>query len=150
MAEIKRLRELYAKLQKRMAEVDRRSKATVFTGFTAAYAVFVHEMRRLSLDRVKRTGRHADGTKRKGYYWDPQGRAGPKFLESPARELSNNGVLADIVIKAMRAKKTMASALLLAGLRIQREAQLRVPVDSGNLKASAFTRIAQGEEGDVD
>lgn len=149
MAEIKRLRELQAKLQKLIAQQDRRSKAVVFTGFTAAYAIWVHEMRRLTLDLYKRTGRHADGSKRKGYYWDPQGKAGPKFLENPARELSNNGVLVDIIIKAMRAGKTMASALILAGLRLQREAQLRVPVDSGNLKASAFTRLAQGEEGEV-
>ena len=37
--------------------------------------------------------------------------------------------------------QTTAQALLQAGLRLQRESQLLVPVDTGALKASAFTRL---------
>lgn len=35
----------------------------------------------------------------------------------------------------------MAQALLLAGLRLQRESQLLCPVLTGNLRNSAFTRV---------
>ena len=45
----------------------------------------------------------------------------------------------------MRLKRTPAQALLAAGLRLQRESQARVPVDSGNLKASAYTRLEFGQ-----
>ena len=38
----------------------------------------------------------------------------------------------------------LAQALLAAGLRLQRESQMLVPIDTGNLRASAFTRLEQG------
>lgn len=78
----------------------------------------------------------------KGYYWDPQGRAQPKFLEGPFRR--NAKTYAAIVRKALAAGRTMAQALVLAGLQLQRDSQLLVPVDTGNLKASAFTRLEAG------
>ena len=65
----------------------------------------------------------------------------PKFLEAPFRRLGNDGTFSQIIEGALRAKKTMAQALVLAGLRLQRESQLLCPVDLGNLKASAFTRL---------
>jgi hypothetical protein len=77
----------------------------------------------------------------KGLYWDPQGIAGPKFLEGPARELSNSGELSRIFVAVIKAGKSLLQGLLACGLRIQREAQKRVPVDTGALKSSAFTRI---------
>lgn len=108
---------------------------SVVTGFTANYALHVHEnleMRGAGLPR--RNGR--------GLYWDPQGIAGPKFLEGPARELSNSGELSRILTSVVvKDGKSVMQGLLVCGLRIQREAQQRVPVDTGNLKASAFTRI---------
>lgn len=151
MAEILRLRELNNKLLRLIAQAQRNTKASVIVGFTAAYAIYVHEMRPVTLgETVERKGRRADGSKSRGYYWDPQGKAGPKFLEWPAKELANDGTLFEIIYKALKAGKTMASALLLAALRIQRESQLRVPIDSGNLKQSAFTRVESGEEGEGD
>lgn len=64
-----------------------------------------------------------------------------KFLEAPARELNNSGELGKIVVDTLLQGKTVAQALLLAGLRIQRESQLRCPVDTGAMRASAFTRL---------
>lgn len=53
---------------------------------------------------------------------------------------------ADEAAKALESLGTeyqarLGAGLLKAGLKLQREAQLRVPVDTGNLKASAETRL---------
>ena len=79
-----------------------------------------------------------------GVYWGPNGQA--KFLEQPARELSNDGTLADIVTQLMRKGKTLAQGLVAAGLRLQRESQHLVPVEYANLRRSAFTRLERGQE----
>jgi len=107
---------------------------SVVVGFTATYALYVHENMEMKLKGLPRP-------KGRGLYWDPQGIAGPKFLEGPARELSNSGELSRIFTSVLKAGRTVLQALLACGLRIQREAQKRVPVDTGVLKASAFTRV---------
>lgn len=53
--------------------------AEVTVGYTAAYALFVHEAVGMKLKGQKRPT--------KGKFWDPQGRAQAKFLEEPARTL---------------------------------------------------------------
>jgi hypothetical protein len=53
----------------------------VVVGFTSAYAVFVHE----NLEQKLKGQPRRSGT-RKGRYWDPQGRAGPKFLQRAVGE----------------------------------------------------------------
>lgn len=107
---------------------------SVIVGFTAEHAIWVHEMAPATLgDNVPRPS----GL---GVFWGPSGH-GPKYLEAPARELG--GTLAGIVRQALRAGQTIAMALILAGLRLQREAQLRVPVEYGILRASAFTRMEE-------
>lgn len=117
MAEIKRLRELLAKLRDRAARSRRDDDAVVAVGYTASYAIYVHE----NLE-----SRHAEGTQ-------------AKFLEQPAREIVRD--LGEIIATAMRKGKTLAQGLILAGLRLQRESQQLVPIDTGNLRASAFTRL---------
>lgn len=89
---------------------------SVTVGYTQAYAIYVHE----NLEA-----------------YHPVGQA--KFLEQPARLLKE--VLSDIVRKALSNGQTLVQGLLLAGLRLQRESQQLCPVDTGALKASAFTRI---------
>ena len=69
-----------------------------------------------------------------------------KFLEQPARELSSNGTLANIVRQAKLDGRTMSQALLLAGLRLQRDSQALCPVLTGNLRSSAFTRLNEGNQ----
>ena len=88
----------------------------VVVGYTANYAVYVHE----DLE-----ANHPNG-----------GQA--KYLEQPAREMQKQ--FSEIVLKAMQGGASMLQGLLLAGLALQRASQQLVPVDTGNLKNSAFTR----------
>jgi CRISPR/Cas system-associated exonuclease Cas4 (RecB family) len=90
-------------------------RVVVAVGFTQAYAIYVHE---------DMEAHH------------PVGQA--KYLEQPARELRQD--LGNIVTTILKAGESLSHALLTAGLRLQREAQELVPVDTGALKASAFTR----------
>lgn len=168
MIEIKGLQQLVDKLRKMSAKARQDSEAVVAVGYTAAYAIFVHENMNpktlgMNVPRPKKGGGGASTMTDKqrkaffakmrsgeiedkrpaglGHYWGPAD-FGPKFLERPARELGRpNGELAIIVAKALQAKQTMASALVAAGLRLQRESQQLVPVEFGNLRASAFTRL---------
>ncbi len=118
--EILGLKSLMSKLslRERAAAVQ---QPKVIVGYTAAYAIFVHE----NLE-----AHH------------PVGQA--KFLEQPAREMGNDGTLAGIVRKAIQSGKTMGQALLLAGLWLQRASQKLCPVLTGNLRNSAFTRLEEG------
>ena len=127
----KGIKSFFGKL-KRLADTARKEAAPkVIVGYTAAYAIYVHENLEMKLKGKPRP-------KKRGKYWDPQGRAQAKFLEQPANELQPE--LGRIIETAMRNGATMPQALLMAGLRLQRESQQLVPVDTGNLKASAFTR----------
>lgn len=105
---------------------------SVIVGYTANYAVHVHENIEMKGKGLPRQKPH------KGLYWDPQGKAQAKFLEQPARELK--GEFRRIITTACQNGAKLNKALLMAGLRLQRESQQLVPVDTGNLKASAFTR----------
>jgi hypothetical protein len=64
-----------------------RGEPSYLIGYTASYALFVHEAIGMKLKGEKRQPYYIDGQKRggKGRYWDPQGQSGPKFLEGPAR-----------------------------------------------------------------
>jgi len=53
----------------------------VIVGYTAEYAIYVHENVEMKLKGQPRPPPH------KGKYWDPQGRGQSKFLEEPARRL---------------------------------------------------------------
>lgn len=108
---------------------------SVVVGYTAAYALYVHENIEMKWRGRPRRKPH------KGAYWDPPGRGQAKFLEQPARELNNSGELSRVIVKAMRSREvTLQEANYLAAMRIQRESQRVVPVDTGNLKQSAFTK----------
>lgn len=114
MPEITGIRELQAKLRLLEKKAKEASEASVTVGFTQSYGIFVHE----DLDAFHKVGQ-------------------AKFLEQPARALQKD--LGTIVGKIVGQGKTMEQALLVAGLRLQREAQKLTPVDTGALKASAFT-----------
>lgn len=117
MARIDGLEQLLARFRAMQSRWIR-PRSSVVVGYQTNYAVHVHE---------NMEARH------------PVGQA--KFLEQPARELSNDGTLQGIVTTALRRGATVEQALLLAGLRLQRESQRLVPVATGTLKNSAFTRI---------
>lgn len=54
----------------------------VIVGYTAFYAMFVHEMVEMKLKGLPRE----PNPPHKGNYWDPAGRGQAKFLEAPARD----------------------------------------------------------------
>jgi len=108
-----RVNSLLRKLQNRIRKVS--GNPSVIVGYTANYAVYVHE----NLNVAHKVGQ-------------------AKFLEQPLRELSDE--LAGLIARAMKAGSSLGDGLLLAGLRLQRESQKLVPVDTGNLKGSAFTK----------
>lgn len=99
------------KLQK-----DAQSK-TVIVGYTAEYSLWVHEM----VDaNFQRSGAEA------------------KFLEKPFRRVKPDVV--SMVKSSMDKGLNFGISLFQVGLFIQRESQKIVPIDTGNLKGSAFTR----------
>ena len=120
-------------LERLNAKYGTNPNPSIIVGYTAAYAVHVHENIEMKWKGLPRRKPH------KGNYWDPQGRGQAKFLEQPARELKQE--FSRIITTACQRKATLGYALFLAGLRLQRESQKLVPVDTGNLKASAFTRM---------
>lgn len=141
---IKGLESLNRKLRERLAKARKEGNASVVVGYTASYAMWVHEAIEMKLYGLPRGGGRVKSGKRKGqpkrgYFWDPLGKAQAKFLEEPARTLRPE--LASIVARVVANGMTLTQGLLMAGLRLQRESQEMVPVDTGNLKASAFTRI---------
>lgn len=107
------------KTVQKLKELQAKAKAgdgrSVIVGYTQSYAIFVHEMR---------------GNKH------PVGRAG--YLLDVAREM--RGELARVVAAAYARTRDTLKSLLVGGLRLQRESQRNCPVDTGALRASAFTR----------
>lgn len=110
---INEVRKRLAKMQKQEQE----DHAAVIVGYSQRYAIYVHE----NLE-----ARHAEGKQ-------------AKYLEAPARRLSKT--LADIIATSYRKTRSMEKSLLLAGLRLQRESQEIVPIDTSALKASAYTAL---------
>lgn len=74
----------------------------VAVGYTASYAVYVHEAVAMKLEGRKRPAR---GKKKgRGRYWDPQGRASAKFLEKPFRDRKNQQTMMRIIKKTAQGK----------------------------------------------
>jgi len=103
-------------LAKRAAAEDTKD---VYVGYTKNYAIFVHETH------------PTEAMHNPGQYW--------KFLETPHRLLANSGEIFRIVAATYKATGSVLKGLIIAGKRIQRESQLIVPVDTGDLKGSAYT-----------
>lgn len=118
MAEVLRLTQLLAKLRDRAAAAHKDSGASVIVGYTQQYAVYVHE----NLE-----AHHTSGQ--------------AKFLEQPARE--NKEKYAKLACDQLQKGRTMAQALVVAGMSLQADSQRLVPVDTGALRASAFTRLEE-------
>lgn len=94
------------------------SSASVAVGYTADYAIHVHE----NVGANFKT----PGTK-------------AKFLEDPAREHRDD--IRRAIEDEMEAGGSLRDGLLVGGLLLQRFSQLECPVDTGFLRASAFTRL---------
>ena len=114
MPSMTNIKSVQNKLLKLANRYHTEGQMSVVVGYTANYAVYVHE----------RQARHAPGKQ-----W--------KFLEQPARQMA--GTLGDIVGTSLKHGTKLLQALYLAGMRLQRESQMIVPVKTGNLRGSAFT-----------
>ena len=113
MAKVEGLKEVIAALKAK----DKHGRAgRVVVGYSAEYAVHVHE----NLEVYHRVGQ-------------------AKYLEQPARQYA--GEISKLVRDALAKGFTLVQALFMGGLRLQRESQLLVPVDTGYLRSSAFTRV---------
>jgi len=116
MAEITGDKEVANLLRRLRSKYGSKSKVDVIVGYTAEYAIYVHEDM---------------------FAHHPVGKA--KYLEDPLR--ANRKMLLNIVKQALVKGVPLDQALLMAGYQLQRLSQLEVPIDTGNLKGSAFTRI---------
>jgi len=121
VSQISGVKEVLSKLKSLEKGVRNQREAAATVGFTANYALFVHE-NVLSSHNI--------------------GQA--KFLERPAREKANE--LAGIVKRTFLRTNDLDKSLLLAALRLQREAQKITPIDTGALRASAFTSLTKDED----
>lgn len=118
MGKVDGLKSFKAAIAKRLQKAQtgtKSGKASVIVGYTQNYAIYVHE----NLDAAH-----------------PVGNA--KFLERPFRDIEPN--VPHIVGQAVRKGATLPQALMIVGLAVQRASQEQVPVDTGALKGSAFTR----------
>lgn len=121
MPKITGLNELQKKLKRRREEARNCNRSSV-VGYTQSYGIYVHE---------DLTAQHAEGKQ-------------AKYLEAPARNLG--GVLGGIIETVYRKTKNMPKALMVAALRLQRESQEIVPIDTGALRASAFSAMDVDED----
>ncbi len=106
------LNKLKAKVAKSITQGNR---ASVVVGYTQNYALFVHEI--LDVNH-------------------PVGKA--MYLTDPFNDMKS--IVGKLVQAYMKQGKTIREALLLVGLELQSQSQEEVPVDTGALKGSAFTR----------
>lgn len=98
-----------------IASSDQYKDVSVIVGYSASYAASVHERQ----DIPHKVGQ-------------------AKFLEQPARE--NQDEYGRVIVQAFKTTQDMKSSLLLGGLRLQRDSQKLVPVDTGFLRNSSFTK----------
>lgn len=94
---------------------DQIKRSEVTVGFSAEYAVYVHEMLHL---------------------FHPVGQA--KFLEDAMK--TEAPALREIIRSALRSGKTLGEAQLLAGQHLLARAKELCPVDTGHLRDSGFVR----------
>lgn len=116
MAKLQGFDKVHVKLEERRRRVSGGLTPTVQTGYNAEYAVHVHE---------NRSAFHKIG--KAGFLIDPFRRLLPELRKQIANDLRNNVPL--------------KMALLRAGLKLQYYSQLEVPVLTGNLRASAYTKV---------
>lgn len=104
-------------LNRRVLKAQRQGvRAVGVVGYTQSYALPVHE--RVDVNH-------------------PTGKA--KFLTDPFKAM--RGKAAGLLRLYLSQGKTLGQAVLLVCLEIQADSQAQVPVDTGALKGSAFTRM---------
>lgn len=109
-------------LRKRLVKV-RTAKPTLDVGYTAPYAIYVHE---------DLTANHPNG-----------GQA--KYLEQPAREMANE--LGGLIRARVKTGVPMEEALYEAGEKLLDRSKELVPIDTGYLRDSGYVRLINGSKG---
>lgn len=99
-------------------------------GFEAPYAIFVHENMQQKWKGLPRR------PPKKGVYWGPAGE--PKYLSRTMQRMRSSGEISRMIQKGLKDGRSLREATLHACLAVLREAQLRVPVDTGLLQKSGF------------
>lgn len=113
------------------AASKRGRSAKVKVGYDTDYAIYVHETPPPPpKEEGQRTARHEVGQ------W--------KYLEEPAR--TEQEEMADIVERNLKNKESLVTALLRSGRHLQEVSQTLVPVDTGNLRASAYTEVTDARD----
>lgn len=120
MPKITGLKAVQAALKRK--KLDGKVTAEVEVGYTQTYALIVHE---------DLTAEHKEGKQ-------------AKYLEMPARRSREE--IGRVVVDGYQKTRSMPKALLLGGLRLLRESDLIVPIDTAALKASGY--VALEEEAD--
>ena len=115
MAVVSNINKVIAALKKLKVEAGKSTSAAI--GFTQRYAVHVHE---------DMAAAHAPGKQ-------------AKYLEAPARQYATE--IATAIRTVYSKTKNLEKALIMGGLRLQREAQQIVPIDTSALKNSAWTAL---------
>ncbi len=108
---------LINKFDKEEAKYRHDTKTVVVVGYSTSYAVYVHE----DLTMRHKAGKTA------------------KFLERPAR--GERRQMTYVMQKSLQLNYSWAMSLLRVGAHLQRMSQKIVPIDTGLLKKSAFTRL---------
>lgn len=105
-----------AALTKRAQMVRDNTLDKMVVGFTAPYAIYVHE---------NLTARHRIGQ--------------AKFLEVAARKYQRE--IAEVVKRALASHTPLNSAIALGAIHLLRRAQQLCPVDTGFLRDSGYARV---------
>ena len=108
------IEEVNAKLRALANRSMKKDNGTVVVGYTQRYAIYVHEVQ----------AKHKEGKQ-----W--------KYLETAVRRLAPQ--IPKIVETIYWYSQSIVKGLLVAGLRIQRDSMKMVPIDTGALRASAYT-----------
>lgn len=135
MAKVERADKVIAALKGLQAKTGPTRRSSVVVGYATKYALYVHENREIWPPGMRLEGQ--DRPSGIATYWSPNGK--PGYLLEPFKQMSPD--LAAIVRTAVIRGSTLPQALLLAGLRLQRESMKMVPVEYGILKNSAFTAL---------
>lgn len=115
MIQVEGFKQLLDKLHG-LRQLSKKYRIRVVVGYEAEYAVHVHE----DLDAFHDNGQ-------------------AKFLEEPMRLMRR--ALADSIKRDLLRGESPEAAFMRAGLTLQVTSQTLVPVRTGNLRDSAFTRI---------
>lgn len=132
-AKISGLSNIKKMLERRKRKVESELKHHVVVGYSAPYAVYVHENMEMKLEGEPRPS----GI---GVYWGrPTAPGQSKFLEEPARTKAK--LIGVRTAQVAKSTGSIIRALKAGGNLLKTESQNLVPVEYGDLKDSAYVEV---------